>query len=118
MASVAAATAPLVTIIVRSIGRDSLREALASIGLQDYPRIDVVIVAACGVDDHPPLPASIGPHPLRIVGGDERLSRPRAANAGLDAAAGDWITFLDDDDVLLATHVSGLVAMTYRAGGA
>jgi glycosyltransferase involved in cell wall biosynthesis len=118
MASPAAAAAPLVTIIVRSIGRDSLREALHSIGRQDYPRIDVVIVAACGVDRHPPLPASIGPHPLRIVGGNERLSRPRAANAGLDAAAGDWITFLDDDDVLLATHVGGLVAMTDRAGDA
>ncbi|HEY3565746.1 MAG TPA: glycosyltransferase family A protein, partial [Casimicrobiaceae bacterium] len=105
MASAAAAAAPLVTIIVRSIGRDSLREALASVALQDYPRIEVVVVAACGIDHHPRLPATIGTHSLRIVGGDERLSRPCDANAGLDAAAGDWITFLDDDDVLLATHV-------------
>jgi len=118
MASPAAAAAPLVTIIVRSIGRDSLREALASIALQDYPRIEVVLVAARGIDRHPPLPGTIGAHPLRVVGRDEPLSRPRAANAGLAAAAGEWITFLDDDDVLLAPHVSGLVAMTGRAGPA
>jgi hypothetical protein len=35
MASVAAAAAPLVTIIVRSIGRDSLREALAAVARPD-----------------------------------------------------------------------------------
>jgi tetratricopeptide (TPR) repeat protein len=37
---------------------------------------------------------------------------------GVDAAQGDWITFLDDDDVLLPGHVSGLVAAQRSAGGA
>jgi len=52
------------------------------------------------------------------VPGPLRLSRPDAANAGLDAATGEWITFLDDDDTMAPDHVSGLVAATRNAPGA
>src|SRR6185295_16764995 len=81
------------------------------------PALEVVVVAASG-RDHPALPDRIGPHPLRMVQSDVRLSRPQAANAGLDAARGDWITFLDDDDLLLSGHVSGLDAARRNARGA
>ena len=46
-------------------------------------------------------------HALRLVASPDRLLRPAAANAGLDAAAGDWITFLDDDDLFLPDHLAG-----------
>jgi glycosyltransferase involved in cell wall biosynthesis len=108
---------PLVSIIVRSMARTSLAGALASVAVQDYPCVEVVVVAACGRANH----SAVGPagtHPVRLVGGERRLTRPEAANAGLDAAEGDWITFLDDDDLLLEHHVAGLVEMTQRADGA
>jgi hypothetical protein len=108
---------PLVSIIVRSMARASLADALASIARQDYPRLEVVVVAACGLANHPAL-GTAGAHPVRLVGGAPRLTRPQAANAGLDAAHGDWITFLDDDDLLLANHVAGLVDVARRADGA
>lgn len=108
---------PLVSLIVRSSARATLQTALDSIGLQDYPRLEVIVVAASG-RDHPSLPDRIGPHPLHLVKSDGRLSRPQAANAGLDAVRGDWITFLDDDDLLLSGHVAGLVAAQRNAQGA
>src|SRR5689334_6768359 len=108
---------PLVTIIVRSMARPSLEAALSSIVAQDYSRIEAVIVAASG-PDHPAPPATAGIHPLRFVVPERPLSRPRAANAGLDASSGEWITFLDDDDVLLPWHVLGLVAAQRTAGDA
>lgn len=108
---------PLVSLIVRSSARASLRAALDSIGLQDYPQLEVIVVAASG-RDHPALADRAGEHPLRLVQSDVRLSRPQAANAGLDAARGDWITFLDDDDLLLSGHVAGLVAAQRNAHGA
>ena len=105
---------PTVSVIVRSSARASLQAALDSIAGQDYPRLEAVVVAASGAD-HPPLPARIGRHPLRMVPSEVRLSRPRAANAGVGAAAGEWITFLDDDDRILPGHVAGLVDVSRHA---
>lgn len=107
--------APLVSIVVRSMARPSLADALASIGAQDYDRVEALVVAACGAT-HPLPPAMVGAHRVRFVEGDAPRSRPQAANAGLDAAEGEWITFLDDDDVLLPSHVSGLMEAQRNAG--
>ena len=99
---------PRVSVVVRSSNRPSLAEALESIAAQDYPALEVVVVGASGAGH--PAPPSAGAHPMIFAASPDRLSRPRAANRGLDAASGDWITFLDDDDVLLPGHVAGLVA--------
>jgi hypothetical protein len=105
---------PLVSIIVRSTARPTLATALAAVGAQDFPNVEAVVVAASG-SAHPPVQQQIGHHPVRFVTSAVPLSRPLAANAGLDAAAGTWITFLDDDDTIASDHVSGLVDMTRNA---
>jgi tetratricopeptide (TPR) repeat protein len=108
---------PLVSIIVRSMARPSLVTALESIGAQDHPRIEAIVVAASG-PAHPAPRGSAGAHPVRFVRTERSLPRPMAANAGLDAVTGEWITFLDDDDVLMPNHVSGLVSAQRNAGDA
>jgi tetratricopeptide (TPR) repeat protein len=99
----------LASIIVRSMARPELADSLVSLAAQTYPRIEIVLVDATG-GLHPGVPASCGPHPVRFVAGSAPRSRPVAANAGLDAASGEYIGFLDDDDRLLPGHVAGLVA--------
>ena len=101
--------ASLVSIIVRSMGRPELAEALASVARQRYHDIEVVLVAASG-SEHPKPPAAAGRFEIVYVPGERRRPRPVAANAGLDAARGAYIGFLDDDDTLTPEHVSGLVA--------
>lgn len=98
-----------VSIIVRSMGRPELAEALSSLAAQEYPDLEVVVVAACG-PDHPSVPATCGKHRVRFVAGEARRSRPVAANAGLDAARGEFIGLLDDDDLQLPNHVVRLAA--------
>lgn len=100
---------PLLSVIVRSIGRAVLQEALDSLALQTYPRIEVIVVDALG-DGHLALPEWCGRFPLRQVGANESLRRGRAANLGLDAARGEYIAFLDDDDLLDPDHFPALVA--------
>jgi tetratricopeptide (TPR) repeat protein len=95
------------SVIVRSMARPSLAAALESIALQDC-ELEVLLVAASG-PTHPPPPARCGPHTVRFVPGSALRPRPVAANAGLEQARGDWIGFLDDDDVFLPGHLRGLL---------
>jgi glycosyltransferase involved in cell wall biosynthesis len=104
---------PLVSIIVRSMGRPELRLALESLAAQDYPTLEVIVVDATG-GGHPALPEISwrDGHTIRMVGGCRRLPRPQAANVGLDEIRGEWFGFLDDDDTFDVDHVSRLIAVT------
>jgi hypothetical protein len=111
IATVGTADLPLVSVIIRSMDRAVLGEALDSLALQTYPHIEVLLVNARG-GDHSDPGAFCGNYPLRIVNaGGGRLDRSAAANAGLDAAAGQYIAFLDDDDTVDPDHYSRLVEL-------
>jgi len=108
---------PLVSIIVRSMDRDSLGAALDSLAAQTYCNIEAVVVNAKG-GRHRPLGEFCGRFPLRLVNGDgSPLQRSQAANAGLDAAQGSYLGFLDDDDSLDPDHLSHLVDAAQRESG-
>jgi len=102
---------PLVSILIRSMDRSTLDRALDSAAAQTWPQIEIVVVAACG-SRHRALPSTWKGRPLRLVypQPDRTLPRPDAANAGLDAARGEWLNFLDDDDELLPEHVATLMS--------
>jgi glycosyltransferase involved in cell wall biosynthesis len=95
--------------------RATLPRALESAARQTWPNLEIVVVAACG-SQHRPLPSEHDGRPLRLVSTGEKLTRPRAANAALEAARGEWLNFLDDDDVFFADHVEVLVGAVQRSG--
>jgi hypothetical protein len=107
-------TLPLVSIIVRSMGRPELRLALESLARQDYPNVEVIVVDATG-GGHPALPSIAwqSGHSIRIVGGHRRLPRPQAANEGLQAVNGKWFCFLDDDDTYDFDFLSAMLSASH-----
>ena len=99
---------PDVSVVVRSVARPTLARTLASIACQADVGVEVIVVGASGAGHPPPAP-NAGAHPVRFIASVEPLARAQAANAGIDAAAGRWITWLDDDDEWLPGHLRGLL---------
>jgi hypothetical protein len=107
---------PKVSVLVRTVGDAHLERTLASVAAQTYPRLEVVLVAADGRTPAPKGWAALAGVELRYVSTGAALSRPAAANAALDAATGDWLIFLDDDDLWTPEHVAKLVACQTAQG--
>lgn len=99
---------PLVSVIIRSIDRPTLSDALDSIALQTYANIEVIVVNAKGAN-HREIDNWCGRFPLRMVGTEEQAGRSRAANIGLQESKGNYLIFLDDDDWFEADHIERLV---------
>ena len=111
---------PLVSILIRTVDRPrQLADALASCANQTYRNLDVMVV-----EDGPERSRSVVESfrdrlPVRYFATGAKVGRARAGNIALANARGEWLNFLDDDDVLFADHVEVLVgaALEKRAAG-
>src|SRR5580765_1671120 len=102
-----------VSILIRSSARPELADALGSLAAQTHRNLEVVVVNVTG-KPHPPLPDVAASLEVRFVDGDRQLPRPLAANKAIDSATGDYLAFLDDDDLFEPEHVERCLA-TVRA---
>jgi Flp pilus assembly protein TadD len=99
-----------VSILIRSSARPELADALAALAAQTYRNLDVVVVNVTG-RPHPPLPDAAAGLAINFVDPGRQLPRPLAANAAIDAATGDYLCFLDDDDLFEPEHVERCLAV-------
>ncbi|HVR28677.1 MAG TPA: PIG-L family deacetylase [Thermoanaerobaculia bacterium] len=105
---------PLVSVVVRTKDRAVLLEqALESLAASSYRSIEVVLVNDGG--QAPSTPAAF-PFALRRVDLEGSRGRAAAANAGVAAARGQYVLFLDDDDVVAPEHVETLVGLALGSG--
>ena len=100
---------PRVSVIVRTKDRPGLlAEALGSLRAQTFGDFETLVV-----NDGGPLPGSVlEPAPgraLTVVVPPPPGGRARALNAGLAAARGRHVAYLDDDDLYLPAHLDVLV---------
>ncbi len=108
---------PKVSILIRTVNRQAwLREALASCANQTWDNFEVVVVE----DGQPASQALVDSFrdrlAIRYEATGEKVGRARAGNLALSLASGEWLNFLDDDDVLFADHVEVLLGAALAAG--
>lgn len=112
-ARIATAVAVSVIIPCRNAGR-WIGEALNSIAAQTFAPFEVIVVDDGSTDDSLARIKSSGiAHKLlhtRRVGGSG------ARNAGIEAATGDWIAFLDADDCWYPDHLQRAMALVSGSG--
>jgi O-antigen biosynthesis protein len=103
------AVAPAISVLIRTTGRASLATAIGSVRAQSFKDWEIVVLDAGGgsIGDLQPKTGER----LRVLAPGGRIERARAANLLLDAAAGEFALFLDDDDWLLPDHLAKLVAL-------
>jgi LmbE family N-acetylglucosaminyl deacetylase/glycosyltransferase involved in cell wall biosynthesis len=105
---------PKISVVVRTRDRQRLlTEALDSLAAGEYRRAEVVLVNDGG---EPPVVPDGFPLPVVRVDLAGNRGRAGAAEAGLAAATGDFVTFLDDDDLAAPEHLATLAGLVAAAG--
>ncbi len=98
------ATPPLVSVVVPTANRSAmLAHCLESLTAQDYPSFEVVVV------DNGSVASPVPPDPRIRYLRQPRRDANAARNAGVQAARGDPVCFVDDDVVAPPGWLSGLV---------
>tara|TARA_R110002049_G_scaffold114921_2_gene266571 strand:+ start:14493 stop:17876 length:3384 start_codon:yes stop_codon:yes gene_type:complete len=97
-----------VSVLVRSMNRACLRDALEALDAQTYRHVQILVIDATGgALQELPVEMSL---PSRIIPSASPLPRAEAANAGLDSVTTPYALFLDEDDLVDPNHLERLLA--------
>jgi glycosyltransferase involved in cell wall biosynthesis len=103
-------TEPTVSVIIPTYNRAALvREAIDSVLGQTFDDFEVIVVDD-GSSDTTATAAQVDDPRVRYVC-QVHAGRSAARNRGLDAARGQYVAFLDDDDLYLPGKLAGEVAV-------
>jgi glycosyltransferase involved in cell wall biosynthesis len=111
-----ASGAPIVSVIIPTRNRaDLVCRAVRSVQVQSVSNIEI-IVSIDGPDPETEAAlAQIVDQRLRVLVAPESKGAPAARNRGFDAATGEWIALLDDDDEWMPTKLELQLAAAERS---
>ena len=110
---------PMVSVVLATRREEWLDHSLAQIERQTYQPRELVVALhgdefSGGVDDR--IRSLASSQPVRIVRPDRELVLGEALNVGVEAAEGEYITKMDDDDYYNTDHIWDLVLASEYSG--
>jgi glycosyltransferase involved in cell wall biosynthesis len=96
----------LISVVIPTCERPGLLEqALGSLAQQSYRDFEVIVVNDGGPSIAPAMAAWQRRFPLTLIELAERAGPARSRNAAIERASGEYLAFLDDDDIFLPEHL-------------
>lgn len=93
---------PFFTVVIPTYNRSELlREAINSVLAQTFGNFELIVVDDHSIDDTKNVVASFQDPRIKYILNDRAKGGAGTRNAGIFRANGDWVAFLDDDDVWL-----------------
>lgn len=96
-----------------------LAEAMESVQRQSLPGWEMIVVENGSEDDGPSIVEDFAARDsrIRLLRAPATVRGPGAArNAGLEMASGEWVLFLDADDLIEPDHLADLLAVAGESG--
>jgi glycosyltransferase involved in cell wall biosynthesis len=112
------ATAPLVSVVIATWNRSEvLRHAVRSVLWQTYPRFELLVMGDGCTDDSETVVASFRDERVRWTNLPRNTGSQSAPNnEGLRLARGEYVTYLNHDDLYHPSHLAHLIPAVVRAG--
>jgi glycosyltransferase involved in cell wall biosynthesis len=111
--------APLVSVIMNGFNSARyLREAIDSVLAQTYPHWELEFYDNRSEDDSLAIVRSYGDPRIRVRVSPRQLTLAEGRNAAIEGSRGEWIAFLDCDDIWMPRKLERQLARLAEDGGA
>lgn len=101
---------PLVSVVIPTKDRpEMLREAVESVLNQTYPHVEAVVINDAGLDVKKHLSTIPNSSKISYIHLLQNSERSIARNCGIALANGNYIAYLDDDDIFYPNHIETLL---------
>jgi glycosyltransferase involved in cell wall biosynthesis len=111
---------PFISVVVPAYNaQDKIASTLESIIAQDYEDIEIIMVNDASTDGTADAARGVlerCSRTWRIIEHEENRGVSAARNAGMNVAVGEYVTFVDADDIVDAGYVSVLHGVASRGG--
>lgn len=108
-----------VTVVIPTRNRCRLlRQTLGTVLAQESTDLDVVVVDEGSTDETPRMLRQLPRDRLSVLRHEQPKGVSAARNAGIAAATGHWVAFVDDDDIWAPAKLSAELAAVRETPGA
>ena len=90
----------LISVIIPTFNRvDLLKNAINSVLTQTYSNIEIIVIDDNSNDKTESLIKNLNDNRINYIKNKENLKAPLCRNIGINISRGEFIAFLDDDDI-------------------